>query len=292
MMKARFVLLVTLAVAGLLPTPAYAHAGWWDWLDALSGPGPFDHVGLDVDLRLFCGFDNDNPVVKPKPNLKPNVVDQDGHAVYGDQRIRDNEWVPFFGHSDRTQRPVRKVTSQPDGKRTKYIVRDELESACLKYSDQADRWLEIRYGTASTGEQPLFNDAPNEFIGTLRVQNVQFSVMRRIDPVIAVGAGGGFLWFTGTPRKNESTPILTGSVVKWVVTPISIIVNPLRIFPTTVENQRRWTGIVNLRADAILIGTSDAKDFNVKSTSNFHSGRELIMSLGISFDVSQLISLW
>jgi hypothetical protein len=45
-------------VAVALPRPAYAMAGWWDWLDALSGPGPFSN-GIMLDLRLACRIQED-----------------------------------------------------------------------------------------------------------------------------------------------------------------------------------------------------------------------------------------
>lgn len=49
---ARF--LTIAAVLGvLLPTNAYAHAGWWDFLEAMSGPGPFGN-GFVVDFRPWC----------------------------------------------------------------------------------------------------------------------------------------------------------------------------------------------------------------------------------------------
>jgi len=48
-------------VAFVLLIPARAHA-WWDWLDQLSGPGPFS--GWDLQYRVFCFEDTDGPDIK------------------------------------------------------------------------------------------------------------------------------------------------------------------------------------------------------------------------------------
>jgi hypothetical protein len=48
-------LLITLPflLVVLLPRTAYASIGWWDWLEQLSGPGPFAN-GWVLDQRLGC----------------------------------------------------------------------------------------------------------------------------------------------------------------------------------------------------------------------------------------------
>ena len=43
-------------VVFVLLMPARAHA-WWDWLDQLSGPGPF--WGWDLQYRVICFEDRD-----------------------------------------------------------------------------------------------------------------------------------------------------------------------------------------------------------------------------------------
>jgi hypothetical protein len=44
--------------AAFLLVPAMAHASWIDWLERLSGPGPF--IGTGPDLNLLCIDENNN----------------------------------------------------------------------------------------------------------------------------------------------------------------------------------------------------------------------------------------
>jgi hypothetical protein len=50
-MRLRHLLIVTFCVVVQLAAPAPAHA-WWEWLDQLSGPGPF--IGWDFQWRVYC----------------------------------------------------------------------------------------------------------------------------------------------------------------------------------------------------------------------------------------------
>ena len=67
----RHLLVATIVVGGLvLPRPAYAHAGWWDWLDAMSGPGPFSN-GIMLDMRLACRIEKDQPATQDDASWAP-----------------------------------------------------------------------------------------------------------------------------------------------------------------------------------------------------------------------------
>ena len=55
-MRLRHLLIVTCCVVVQLAAPAPAQA-WWDWLDQLSGPGPF--WGVDLSYRLICIADTE-----------------------------------------------------------------------------------------------------------------------------------------------------------------------------------------------------------------------------------------
>jgi len=50
----RVLVTVLCAASFLFMLPAPAHA-WWDWIDQLSGPGPF--IGFDLQWRLVCAQD-------------------------------------------------------------------------------------------------------------------------------------------------------------------------------------------------------------------------------------------
>lgn len=80
----RRLLVVMMFLAGLtLPRPAYAHAGWWDWLDAMSGPGPFSN-GVMVDTRLACRVKKDVPKTGDVPTTEavPATADNAAWASY------------------------------------------------------------------------------------------------------------------------------------------------------------------------------------------------------------------
>jgi hypothetical protein len=51
-------LLLMIALIAFCPARAYALEGWWDWLDALSGPGPYH--GLGFGQTLLCKAESDN----------------------------------------------------------------------------------------------------------------------------------------------------------------------------------------------------------------------------------------
>ena len=54
-MRLRHLVIATCCVVVQLAAPAPAQA-WWEWLDQLSGPGPF--TGLDIQWRVKCIPDN------------------------------------------------------------------------------------------------------------------------------------------------------------------------------------------------------------------------------------------
>ena len=45
MKKRSLCVLFTLLAIGGSPAPAHAEIGWWDYLEQMSGPGPFDRRG-------------------------------------------------------------------------------------------------------------------------------------------------------------------------------------------------------------------------------------------------------
>ncbi|HUR20456.1 MAG TPA: hypothetical protein VMZ90_06580 [Vicinamibacterales bacterium] len=67
----RPVVVMTILLASLAaPRSAYAMAGWWDWLDAMSGPGPFSN-GFMLDMRLACRIEKDQPTTQDDATWVP-----------------------------------------------------------------------------------------------------------------------------------------------------------------------------------------------------------------------------
>jgi hypothetical protein len=83
---------------------------------------------------------------------------------------------------------------------------------CLLESDQADATVEVRYGIVYTREKALFRDRPLEAVGKTSAQQVQALVMRQLTTAVAVGAGVGVIWFSGSnvdghPATPTATPV-------------------------------------------------------------------------------------
>ncbi len=145
-----------------------------DWLDKLSGPGPFTNAGLLLDFRLFCEIDVDrnlNPLIanlNPPPDGRQNA--------FGEQTV----WVaPSFKRGDSLGRQC--LTGALANNKTNLVK----------------SYLEVRGGRISTPRQPLFSDVPGELIGTVAATQVMGIFMRQVNPLLAVGAGAGVIWFSG-----------------------------------------------------------------------------------------------
>ena len=70
-MRLRHFAIATCCVVMQLAAPAPAHA-WWEWLDQLSGPGPF--TGVDVQWRVKCITETrDGATHLEATNIKPTV---------------------------------------------------------------------------------------------------------------------------------------------------------------------------------------------------------------------------
>jgi hypothetical protein len=83
MKKATTLAMVVLLAVVLTPGRADAHAGWWDWFEGLSGPGPFSN-GWVLDFRPFC-----------------SVRVQSDRAAQGSFRTdSDERWTSVFAGDD------------------------------------------------------------------------------------------------------------------------------------------------------------------------------------------------
>jgi hypothetical protein len=161
-------LFVFAAVFALCPSVASAQFGWWDWMESLSGPGPFK--GYGVGVRLACA---------------------DGPSLTADWRsnrscLNDNV-------------PTRRQT------------------------------LEIRGLWVSTGEgkRPRLLVAPADMREVAAVK-VDMVTAFRVMPFLDLGAGGGFIRFSGAGMN----PVYRAAVIPFsaTFTPVAIrgSTHPLR----------------------------------------------------------------
>ncbi len=244
MKRYRRLVLMTLVVALVAPASAYASAGWWDWLDKLSGPGPFNN-GFLLDFRLFCQVDDD------KPNPKnPNALGESA------------SWTKTsFARGSRGRQCLTNAVSP--GNRN--LVRS---------------YFEVRGGRITTENQPLFSDVPGEFVGTVAAHQVMGMFMRQVDPMLAVGAGAGWMWFSGDN--------LDGRPGRLVFTPIVVAIAPLKVLPG-IDAQK--AGAFTIRVEEMmLVGGLEASDFNARSRSTFKTRGDLVTSVSLMVDVLALFA--
>jgi len=180
-----------MAALAVLPRAAQAQGGFLDFMENLSGPGPFNY-GFAFDARVACrtSFVADTPAAnQPKDR---NTKDEENKNI-------KREWVGWFQEgTDRNNR-----------------------YPCLAKPKTVQSYIELRYAKASSDDRSLFADQPNELQGHVSATAVQALMMRQIDPAISVGAGVGGLWISG--------PTIQGKVFRPIVTPISVALTPLKI---------------------------------------------------------------
>lgn len=87
-------LLVVIALIAFCPAPAYALEGWWDWLDALSGPGPYH--GFGIGQTLFCKAGSNNNFTRlcwRETDQRQIVEARISWFIwdFGDQRFQDDQ---------------------------------------------------------------------------------------------------------------------------------------------------------------------------------------------------------
>jgi hypothetical protein len=190
--KALSIGILVLAAFMLTPARADAHAGWWDWIEGLSGPGPFSN-GWVVDFRPYCSV-RDQAADAPRPGEQPK-----------------EQWTSAFDGSTAAKH-------------------------CLVNSNEVRGYFEVRGGVISTAEDKgLFHDKPYELQGKAKAHHVQVAFMRQIDPMLAVGAGAGVMWFNGSN--------IDGTVSRFTFTPLSIAMSPLRL----VNRDNRRLGFMLVR---------------------------------------------
>jgi hypothetical protein len=185
----RVLLAVTLVAVWLTPNQAYAQGGWWDWLDAFSGPGPFNN-GWQLDARVAC---------KMKNTLA-------GIDAVGEKTKWASLWTtPKEGYKS------------GDGFKCLTNATDPGDNSNLVLS-----YVEVRGGRITSQEKALFSDTPQtELVGTVAAHTLQGFLMRQLHPAFAVGAGTGVLWFSGDNVE--------GHPWRFVFTPVSVAFMPLKL---------------------------------------------------------------
>jgi len=258
------------AACAALPVTARAQGGFLDFMEQWSGPGPFNY-GIAVDGRIGCLMIGDHnmdeltrkrarrasrQLAKGVPNA---IVDEQQNANPGEERLFGS-WFHGDPGMVRTIRGGLAMTKRPCAARSKDVL----------------AFFEAHFSHASTDIRPLFADRPDEFVGHTNAYVLQALIMRQmLDPAIAIGVGGGLMWFGGdTLDRRPFRPILT---------PLAVDVTPIQLFK---PEWGRWSRVVVFHfQENAFVRTIAAQDFNSRSTSTYESHAELFRSFGVSFDL-------
>lgn len=142
--------LMLLLLTVVLPGRAYASLGWWDWLEQLSGPGPFAN-GWMLDQRVACLVD-----------AATTGGSRSGRTLNG----KAVNWMAVSGRASDKSLP------------------------CLTNAAAVLAYVEVRGGRITTDRQALFSDVPGQLVGTVAANTIQTYVMRQFDAfAIGAGAG-------------------------------------------------------------------------------------------------------
>lgn len=247
--------------------PAHAHIGvFFDWLGELSGPGPFQ--GFGADLNLFCW----GIVQRPAKDANGAVIkDQDGRIVFADDAILPRG---RFRCESSSQKTIEHHYGGPVARDDIRFVQDRLSlSVGLFYNHLWTTENNLSYSTELAALEPRLD-------GELIVPTLNVGVHRAVD----IGVGAGVLWFHG-PRLAHLTE---GTRVKFAFQPLRVAVRPFVVFerrppgPNTLQGLYRRLSSVQYVLTATVLPGWEAKDFG--ATGPFRVGPELIWNAGISFD--------
>jgi len=256
MRKRSLCLLFTLMAMAGAPVPAHAAIGWWDYLEQMSGPGPFHKRGplgiFTIDTGLACRL------AESQDGRTPGAAATQGGRTQ-DAATQDNrsQWI-FFNSADCALDPTRRGPRR---------VQD---------------FFSLRLGAVSTEDhRPLFSDRPEELQGKVTAWTLEVKFTRRLDAAIELAAGGGIIFFTGDTIDHR--------LVLGTVTPLSVVFTPIGLWHRT--NPQKFDGLLGLRFEQMaVVGGVVATDFNRTSTSAFRTDNlDLVRRFSITTDISPFI---
>jgi hypothetical protein len=258
--------------AALILAPSAAQAQvWWDFIESLSGPGPFKGGG--VYWRLGCFKETIAPATatttaKTKPTPTPDSPEEKTTTA------------------NTTLAPT-STTSQWHGK-------------CYDDTGTDIRQIvEVRYLQAWTVDKRpvLIVDSVDKREVTLYKADAIAAV--RLTPHLDVGAGGGLMHFTfdalNPPKERRS-------VTRATIIPISVTYTPLAPFkpPVNVTEHRRreqWKRALRIRMEVTYIPFGfTAKDWDKDTTtipeSVYSTDGNWVLTGGLLIDLRGLPALW
>jgi hypothetical protein len=180
MTKKRLLALAVMFAA--IPSVAQAQgAGFWGWLEKLSGPGPF--YGVAYDQRLGC-------FIEPSP---AEGESNDARAA----PEKNRQWIWVYGKGAPREKGIKGDGFLP----------------CARDTNAVHTYFEVRFATARTSSHPLFPGS-NEPAVVANATAGEFRAMLRVwNGFLSAGGGPGILGFTASTPKSVVRPTLTGTLV-------------------------------------------------------------------------------
>ncbi len=273
-MKAvRFVLVLVIAW-GMQSGVSYAMA---DWLDKLSGPGPFR--GWTVSYRFLCVTNTADQTSFRKVSITDATLDEQGRTV-----------ATWLGPHERTAfvvpRRAPMVDQNPPSMLTEAGLRDYrkgvAETDCKR--DQRLRgYVSVTAGLYNSYENQLFPNDLSNHDHRVRISELSVTYTRRLQKALDVYAGVGISRFSGPAFDT----FYHGSF-----TPLG-----LEFAPVALKNDGTTSRVLKFGvALTTFFPGFDSHDFcnpDIVSCAgiraDFKSRAELIPKLSVTVDVSQLL---
>lgn len=253
---------VSLLFLVLLVTPRVAAAqdGFWEWVERLSGPGPFN--GFRVELRLACidrargdasGAPDDDRSGRMRPATDPDCLflrdmPDDGSQAGGSRASVAAPGAPPAASQGGPSR-------MSSGRRPLATI-----GLGLGYGKSSDNVLEYDPGIPVSARQ-------------VRWISLGPSFDVRPHPSFELGAGFSLNWFSGDPFDTFQRFAFHPVRVKW--------------FPLTALDTRDDFLVVAVRSTLFTKGFVD-EDFGARP-GTYNEPGEMVWSAGIGVDVARLI---
>lgn len=254
-------LLLAVLLLGTMPGVAFAQDGFWEWVERLSGPGPFK--GFRVELRLACidrargdasGAPDDERSGRMRPGTDPDCL-----------FLRD---MP----DDGTQAGSRASIAAPAGGNA--ASRQPASAPRMSSGQRPLATIGLGFAYGRSSDNVLQYD-PGIPVSARRVRWISLgpSFDIRPHPSFELGAGFSLNWFSGDAFDSFQRFAFHPVRLKW--------------FPLTALDTRDDFLVVAVRSTLFTKGFVD-EDFGARPGTYTEPG-EMLWSAGIGIDVARLI---
>jgi hypothetical protein len=273
-----------LIVCGFQTGTSFAAA---DWLDKLSGPGPFRSY-LGLTYRFLCVANAGD--VRTLPELDPSVpqrTDSEGFFTWLHPFQPSAGIISVADADDRRMDAV--TAAQPLVRgiiNGQTITADQWKPAAAKLCQADERARGYASFTArwyKSVENNLFQRDPENPLYEVRLLDTEFAFTARLNRGLAVGGGAGVFWFSGDAfdsfRRATVTPILVEG------------------FPVAAAGDRLKYRFIRLYgAYTMILGKLDESDFCTRGKCSrpapFHVANEFVWRYGVDVDLAALLQFF